>query len=334
MISFMRISIVVPVYNVELYLKQCVDSLLKQGLKDCEIILVDDGSTDASGAICDDYANRYEYVKVIHKENGGLSDARNAGLKEITGHYVVFVDSDDFLFEGALSNITESITDYNIDLVFLEASKIYPDGKCIPMGDGYNASYINGCSKDVVLKHIASLPKFPGSAWAKIIRAKLIIQHELYFQKGLFSEDIDWTVRLLLNARTFSYYPGDYYFYRQGRIGSITSSVGIKNVLDLLSIVSKWASKDLSHPFQQEINAYMAYEYVVLLFNYACLDKEVASGIKKSIESYKWLLSYGKSKKVILVNIAMKIIGFQITAKLLKKYRKIDMDKNAGLVNN
>lgn len=317
----MRISIVVPVFNVERYLGECVDSLLRQGLKDYEIILVNDGSTDTSGSLCEAYAKRSEVIRVIHKENGGLSDARNAGLSVVTGDYVVFVDSDDYLAEGALAHIAERIGSRGTDVLFLEATKFFPNGEYVPMGDGYDAKGINGCSKEEVLNHIAMLPKFPGSACTKMIRTALIRQHSLNFEKDLLSEDIDWTVRLLLKAETFDYYPGEYYFYRQGRACSITTSAGIKNVSDLLSIIRKWASKDLSRIFQQEINAFIAYEYVVLLFNYASLDTAAAKSVEKDIKAYKWLLRFGKSRKTKIVNTVMSCAGFGITAKLLARYK-------------
>ncbi len=317
----MGISIVVPVFNVERYLGECVESLLRQGLKDYEIILVNDGSTDNSGVLCDAYAERSGAIRVIHKENGGLSDARNAGLRMVTGNYVVFVDSDDYLADGALALIVEQIGSRGTDVVFLEATKIFFDEKYVPMKDGYDAKAINDRCKEEVLNHIAMLPKFPGSACTKMIRTALIRQHSLYFEKDLLSEDIDWTVRLLLKAETFAYYSGEYYFYRQGRASSITTSTSVKNVLDLLSIIRKWASKDLSQIFQQEINAFMAYEYVVLLFNYASLDAVVAKSVKKDIKEYKWLLRFGRTGKIWLVHALVRCVGVGITAKLLAQYK-------------
>ena len=91
----MKISIIIPVYNVEKYLRECLDSILAQSYKDFEIILADDGSTDSSGNICDEYSMKYENIKVLHKNNNGLSSARNAGLDIAQGEYILFIDSDD-----------------------------------------------------------------------------------------------------------------------------------------------------------------------------------------------------------------------------------------------
>ena len=112
-----KISIVVPMYNVEKYLPECVDKLLDQTYKNLEIILVDDGSPDNCGKIADDYAKKDERVKVIHKPNGGLSDARNVGMDVATGEYLMFTDSDDFLFPSACEVLVNKIEKENADYV-------------------------------------------------------------------------------------------------------------------------------------------------------------------------------------------------------------------------
>lgn len=109
------ISVIIPVYNVEPYLKKCLDSVVAQTYKEIEIILVDDGSTDGSGLICDEYAARDKRIKVIHKQNGGLSDARNVGLERCGGRYVTFIDSDDYVANA--TNTTIAITVLLLSLV-------------------------------------------------------------------------------------------------------------------------------------------------------------------------------------------------------------------------
>jgi glycosyltransferase involved in cell wall biosynthesis len=123
-----EISIIVPVYDVEKYLKKCVDSILNQTFKDFELILVDDGSPDNSGAICDQYAEKDSRVRVIHKENGGLSDARNAGIEVARGKYLGFVDSDDFVNEDMYKQLYTSIIENNADLSICGIFDLY-EGK-------------------------------------------------------------------------------------------------------------------------------------------------------------------------------------------------------------
>ena len=123
------VSIIVPVYNVEKYLERCLDSLINQTLKDIEIILVDDGSTDDSGNICDKYAKKDKRIKVIHKENGGLSDARNIGLSIANGRYLQFVDSDDFIHKQMIEILYNTIINNNADISICDFDKVYENTK-------------------------------------------------------------------------------------------------------------------------------------------------------------------------------------------------------------
>lgn len=118
------ISIIVPVYNVEQYLCKCIDSILMQTFKHLQIILVDDGSEDLSGKICDKYEQKDKRIKVIHKQNGGLSDARNCGLDNASGEYVIFVDSDDYIEKDACAKLIEIASKYKVDIVTGEARVI------------------------------------------------------------------------------------------------------------------------------------------------------------------------------------------------------------------
>ena len=110
------ISVIIPIYNVEQYLKECLESVINQTYRNLEIILVDDGSKDKSGKICDEYKNKDERIKVVHKENGGLSDARNAGMKIATGKYIQFIDSDDFIDKDMIETLYNLIIENEADI--------------------------------------------------------------------------------------------------------------------------------------------------------------------------------------------------------------------------
>lgn len=122
------ISIIVPVYNVAAYLEDCIESILRQTFQDFELLLIDDGSTDSSGAICDRYCSRDSRIRVIHKENGGLSSARNAGLDIAAGDYIIFVDSDDILTDNAVKTIHEELTTTSADVVMGKTVRFTPSG--------------------------------------------------------------------------------------------------------------------------------------------------------------------------------------------------------------
>ena len=314
------ISIIIPVYNVEKYLNECIESILNQEFKDYEIILVDDGSKDSSGKICDEYSKKYSFISVIHKSNGGLSDARNFGIKVAKGEYILFVDSDDYIGKNSLNKIISELNNHStpIDVMFLEAFKFYSNGVIKSLGDGYVSSMINHQSKEVIMQHLSGLPKFPGSACTKLVSNKLIQENNLYFEKGLLSEDIDWTIKLLVSAKKFAYSDVAYYYYRQNRKGSISNSISDKGVESLLYIIKKWASKDLNKENQEEINAFLAYEYMIALYIYNYSNYNNKMKYIRELKKYIWILDYGKTKKIKLVKFLSKIFSINTVSILLK----------------
>lgn len=331
-----KISIVVPVYNTSLYLKQCIESLINQDFSDYEIILVNDGSTDDSGSVCDFYSSKYSFITTIHKENGGPSDARNVGIERSTGEYILFVDSDDFIHPNSLSNLYKTIHEMpEVDVIFLEAMKFFPNGEIVPFGEGFMKENIYGKSQVEVLQHIASLNKFPGSACTKLVRSKLIKTKNLYFKKGQLSEDIDWTLRLLLAANSFSYCSSYIYYYRQNRHGSITNTISLAHVTSLLDILDYWTNKIATSSFNSDMRshftAFLSYEYVMVILLYGNLNQFDKKTIQKKVKKYSWLLSTSRNKKVIVVRIVYKILGLELTAKLLSYYRGVH--NNGGGLN-
>lgn len=319
----MRFSFVVPVYNVEEYLEQCVNSILDQDYPNYEIILIDDGSTDSSGVLCDKLAASDEKVRVIHQENGGASKARNTGIRYAQGEYILFVDSDDYIAPGILTKIDETIShNKSVDVLFLEAVKFWPDGREEPMGDGYVAERICGRTKDEVLEFLTVMPKFPGSGCTKAIRKALLMENSLFFEEGKTSEDIDWSYRLFGAAEMYAYLPEPYYYYRQARKGSVTNSVTAKKMEAMLWILEKWAQKKPVDTYRKCVNVFAAYEYMVLLLCLTALDTETAKPYWERAGKLKWILSFGRSKKLRLVNATVRLAGIKMTSRLLRLYKR------------
>ena len=190
-----------PVYNVEDYLKRCVNSLLDQGdFKDYEIILVDDGATDSSGAICDEYAEKYDLVKVVHKQNGGLSSARNAGLQVAKGDYIMFVDSDDYIKTDVLKKLSELVNKNKLDVLVYNFAYLY---------DKYqvenNAQYLNGYNNVVSGRQYVIDNLNSGTmhmmACNKLYRRTIIMDNQIYFREGFVHEDEEWSPRILNLAK-------------------------------------------------------------------------------------------------------------------------------------
>ena len=198
----MILSIVVPVYNVEAYLKKCVDSLLNQDLppEDYEIILVDDGATDSSGALCDEFAAGYDNIRVIHQKNGGLSAARNTGIGAAKGKYIQFVDSDDYLSAHVLRGFVEQMEAKNLDVLRFNYRNVNISGKVFEPNK-YSKPFVD-YSEEVCdgLTFLNERLGFACYAWQFVIRASLLQIEGNTFKKGIYFEDVQWTPRILIQA--------------------------------------------------------------------------------------------------------------------------------------
>jgi glycosyltransferase involved in cell wall biosynthesis len=322
-----KFSIIIPVFNVAEYLPKCIDSILIQSFKDIEIILVNDGSTDNSPKICNDYSNNYSNVNVVHKDNGGASDARNVGINNATGDFILFIDADDYIKKDSLHKINEVLSEQeDIDVMFLEAVKIFPDGKEVPLNDGYIKESIINKEKDDVIKHIGELVKFPASPSTKLIRRSLLIQSKLYFQKGLQFEDIDWSIKLILAAFKFNYCDYPYYCYRQNRPGSETSFFSEKRFCDLLYIIEKWIklaeSNTEVNKYKETVYSLLAYEFVFIILGYSTLNRKKKNKYKNTVKNNSWILDHRNDKNTKIVKLVYKILGINCTGLLLNIYSK------------
>ena len=188
------ISVVIPVYNVEKYLDKCMESVLNQTYSNIEVILVDDGSTDKSGKICDEYQKKDKRVVVYHKENGGLSDARNYGINKSHGEYITFIDSDDFVEQNYVEFLYKLIKENQADIAMGKQYVRYPE-KIINTGSG-NTYNVN--AHDCMEKLLYS-EDFDVSAWAKLYKKELF--KSIKFPKGMVFEDAGTTYKLILQSK-------------------------------------------------------------------------------------------------------------------------------------
>lgn len=209
------ISVIVPIYNVEKYMKKCVDSIINQTYKNLEIILVDDGSPDNCPQICDEYAKQDSRIKVIHKENGGLSDARNAGMKIATGEYVSFIDSDDYISDDFVETLYTTMKTENSDIVECDIVK-FEDGTT-PVIEKDNCE-INSFSTEKGLSLLIAENKFHQHVWNKLYKSEFGLK--IPFEKGKLNEDEFWTYQIFGQAEKVTKINKSMYFYLQ-RSGSI-----------------------------------------------------------------------------------------------------------------
>lgn len=235
------ISVIIPVYNVFPYLKPCVESVLKQTYSNLEIILVDDGSTDQSGALCDEFAETDQRIRVLHCENGGLSVARNRGLEIMTGEYVAFVDSDDFITEEYLQILYDRLLQDDTDMAVAGYQK-FSDGKMPAMNDDSQKHWLYNQEQ---MKELMLSRKLPMYTHGKLYRAELF--KDIRFPIGKLYEDfiIAWEILKIITA--VSVVNKKMYFYRQ-RKGSIVNVIFKPNRMDLVYFAEKIFDETANEP--------------------------------------------------------------------------------------
>ena len=312
-----RFSIIVPVYNVLPYLSECINSVLQQSYHDFELILVNDGSTDSSGAVCDAFALQDERIKVIHKANGGLSDARNAGIARASGEYVLFLDSDDFWSGSHILDLLAARTALtDPDVLSFNYVKFDDSGISAP----YFSAKTMPLQTEDPLGYFVSHGIWIACAWNKLIKRTLFADGGLSFVTGIISEDMDWCVRLALKTKRMDYIDDVVICYRQ-RSSSISHSRSTKTCSTVLSNIRCCISL-LEHADTSKaalLKPYIAYQYGTLLFHLARLEQgpEKINCITQAHE-LQYLLKWSDSPQIKLLNVVASFFGLHITLFLLK----------------
>ncbi len=316
----LKFSIILPIYNVEKYLPKCVESILSQTFTDYEIILVDDGSTDNSPAICDKFAKEHSNIKVIHKENGGQSEARNLGADTANGEYIIFIDSDDFIIKNDFLEKINKKTQNNADLIFYKYQKYFDDTRTF---ENCRFDYKDAMEKSTYSQKIKSLVEndsFYGMAWIKAIKKETITKSNIQFDVNLVCEDMDWNYDLIFHSGNIEFIDESFIAYRQ-RANSVTTSLKIKNLKDFVYILEKWSenvSKIKDEEFKTALYGSLAKYYSNLLVIYNRVKESDKKKYKKRIKNLSWLLKYSMSKRPKTVAKIYKIFGFDFTVLGLK----------------
>ncbi len=323
----MKFSVIVPIYNVENYLTQCVNSILDQTYKDFELILVDDGSPDSCPLLCDEFAKQDCRVKVIHKENGGLSDARNAGILASQGEYLVFVDSDDYYdTNNVFETVAKEIDSKKVDIVQFHRKWFYEkDGSCIEKIDLDSSKYEN-LSKEKTIVALVKNKMVYFSAYQNVISKNFLVENNLYFEKGIKSEDIEWGFRVFSSVPSISILPYSFYVYRAAREGSITKTIDYKHISDYCNIIEKTVGliEDCDEDIKPALMSHLMYH--VLICSAHIEKSKISSDKKKTIKIRLQNLCrdritiYTMDSRVKLASIIYKFAGFGIMTKALGIY--------------
>ena len=328
------VSIVVPVYNVEKYLNRCVESLIHQTLKDIEIILVDDGSKDGSGLLCDEWCKKDSRIQVVHKINGGLSSARNAGLKVVSGKYVGFVDSDDDIDLEMYEKMFSAIEEYHVDFVMSDYYRILSNGdeflKSLEIQGGFYSK--DKIIDDIFHSLIMSEDIDYGpllSVWHCLYRTDFLRENNIYFDEEVrWSEDNIFSAIVGYNANSFYYLKGEGLYHYYQNEGSITTSYR-KGAWDVYMTMSRHLHEyfdcKMDYDFSRQLKLHVLY-YACNCINQACaLEKEKALKEIKEILHSKELCEVFKGFKFPEVSFKLKIqlalIKYKCAAILYYKFR-------------
>ena len=223
------ISVIIPVYNVALYLQRCIDSICKQKYTSLEILLIDDGSTDKSGDICDEAAALDARIKVVHKKNGGLSDARNTGIHEAAGEYITFVDSDDCIAVDMVEYLYSLVKKYHVDMALCTHTVVFEDGREIRLGNGKEECLPAQECIERMLYH----KMIDTSAWAKLYKREIF--SDILYPTGKLFEDIGTTYKTFIKSERIACgYISKYNYYV--RKNSIVRKSFSPKKLDLLEM--------------------------------------------------------------------------------------------------
>lgn len=302
-----KISIIVPVYNVENYLEKCLDSLVNQTLTDIEIILVDDGSTDNSSKILDSYRNIYNNIQVISKKNGGMSDARNVGLTHATGEYISFVDSDDYIEKDMLEKLYTKAKEKDYDIVFCNINIVYPDKTILRKAELQEDTPILTLED----KKQLLLNCYP-VVWNKIYKKSFldacIYENDGLFKKGLWFEDVRMLYKMIPSISSAAIINDPLYHYIQ-RPKSITYTYSNRLydvITNMDNIIEYYKDAKLYSDYSSELE----YMYVSYLFATFIKRLSKCKNIKTFNEGYDFVIrkvnstfpNYKQNKYISLKN--------------------------------
>ena len=259
--SSLKISVIVPAYNAEKTLHRCVDSILAQTFEDFELILVDDGSKDSSGRICDEYAAKDSRIRVVHKSNGGVSSARNAGLDIASGEYVAFIDSDDYIDNDYLLSFTR----YNADLIVSGATTISNNKTITIQSHSLNGSIFKSSFQEIISEHSDRV--YIRAPWSKAFSNAIIKKHNIRFDNRIrYAEDYLFTLTFIKYSNNISFVQSYGYNYiipqcsGKYRVEIKDYKYGIKSTIRILKSISDIS--DISNEFKKIIDMNKTLHYV------------------------------------------------------------------------
>lgn len=319
------ISIIIPVYNVESYLTQCLDSILNCKFQSYEILLVIGQSTDQSNHICYNYEHNYPQISIITQSGKGLSNARNCGFNVANGVYIMYVDSDDFIdsdsFDKTIS-LFYSLKNQSYDI--LVSDFLLVNNKNEIYGERSQIRYSSSIIEDShYLKDFISNKGNYWNVWRYLYRRNFLLENNFTFKENYKSEDIDYSTKILLKAQTCCFYHNPYYCYRVRRAGSLVNVITMQNVDNLLNILTNSIediSGTITFPYSKIIKNKLLLEYVYSFLLIKDIDINHKREAYIRIHSQKKILKETTEGKFIYFIIS--ILGIPLVASILSFARK------------
>ena len=313
-----KFSIIIPVYNVEPYLEECVVSVLTQTFTDFEVILINDGSTDESGRMCDKFAASDLRVRIVHQSNRGLSAARNVGISLAAGEYVIFLDSDDFWHdEKILEILFAKLQETHAQVLSFNYVKVEGSSESAPYFR--DSAAMSGTSEDSFRYQIEH-DLWIACAWNKVIQKKLFDNGALRFVEGVTAEDIDWCVRLALAADKFDYISNVLVCYRirETSISKNVTAPKVHTLLDNIDVCLNLLQQAENTSKAELLKSFVGFQYGTVLFRLAVLKKDASwQNLLERAKKLQYLLKYSNHKKIKLMSLATSVGGLRFTLFLL-----------------
>lgn len=293
-----KISIIVPVYNAEKYLKKCINSIINQTYSNLEIILIDDGSTDNSGNICDEFAKKDNRILVIHKKNEGLSATRNVGIEKATGEFIGFVDSDDYIEKDMYEILYKDITRYDADVASISISMVKKNGKKI---SGTDTNERNIYENDDIIKELLLHKTLKNYSCDKLYKAELF--ENIRYIVGVAYEDVPFMFKIMSKAKKVVYYDAIKYFYvkHENSLSAVTSEKNVNDYID--AIINRFILTEKEYKSLNIYNLYAIANTAIHAYYKVMLSS-------KSIENHRKKLDFLKDKcEYIYNNFEKEVVG-------------------------
>lgn len=322
-----KFTVIVPVYNVEKYLDECVQSVINQTFTDWELLLVDDGSTDSSPQMCDNYSSVDSRIKVLHQKNGGASAARNNGLDNASGEYVVFLDSDDYYNDkNALDYLNSKTKTKNPDIIMFGCTDYnMQTGEVRISRSGYDIDFIENAPYEKALSHLLSNKIIPGGPTVFAASKSVIDKNNIRFKLGIQDEDYDYVLSVFIKSNSISVLNNPFYSYRKGRADSVTGSSNIKMIEGIAYTVEKWVSLCESlddEQLKKDLLNYIAFIYTTGFVVSGRMDKQTRKKALSIMRKYRFVLDYGYWKKTRLTKIISAFSGDDLFSRAAAVYLK------------